>query len=102
VGIVTGREALRMLVGFAGVGRMGQPVCANLVRPVTWSRPGTCWLSLRAWWRGGGRGGAAPAEVAAEAEVLITMLPGTRELHDVMLVPGRALASLPRQPPGSI
>jgi hypothetical protein len=41
--------------------------------------------------------------VAAEAEVLITMLlPGTQELHDVMLVPGCALASLPRQPPGSI
>jgi hypothetical protein len=32
VGIVTGREALRMRVGFVGVGRMGQPVCANLVR----------------------------------------------------------------------
>ncbi len=51
---------------------------------------------------GGAVGGGAPAEVAAEAEVLITMLPGTQELHDVMLVPGGALAALPRRPPGSI
>ena len=67
-----------MRVGFAGVGRMGQLVCANMVRPVTWSRRGTWGLSLRAWWRGGGRGGAAPAEVAAEAEVLITCCPAPR------------------------
>ena len=26
-------------------------------------------------------------EVAAEAEALITILPGTQELHDVMLIP---------------
>jgi phosphoglycerate dehydrogenase-like enzyme len=32
VGIVTSGEALGMRVGFVGVGRMGQPVCANLVR----------------------------------------------------------------------
>jgi 3-hydroxyisobutyrate dehydrogenase-like beta-hydroxyacid dehydrogenase len=31
--------------------------------------------------------GGTAAEVVAEAEVLITMLPGTQELHDVMFSP---------------
>jgi 3-hydroxyisobutyrate dehydrogenase-like beta-hydroxyacid dehydrogenase len=35
----------------------------------------------------GARWGGAPDEVAAEAEVLITILPGSQELHDVMLIP---------------
>jgi hypothetical protein len=33
------------------------------------------------------RWGGTSDEVAAEAEVLITTLPGSQELHDVMLIP---------------
>jgi hypothetical protein len=41
------------------------------------------------------RRGGTPAEVAAEAEVLITIAPGSQELHDVMLIPRhRARTSL--------
>jgi 3-hydroxyisobutyrate dehydrogenase-like beta-hydroxyacid dehydrogenase len=39
---------------------------------------------------GWGRWAGTPAETAADAEVLITILPGARELHDVMLIPGDA------------
>jgi 3-hydroxyisobutyrate dehydrogenase-like beta-hydroxyacid dehydrogenase len=35
----------------------------------------------------GTRWGGTPDEVAAQAEVLITILPGSQELHDVMLIP---------------
>ncbi|MGC1935973.1 MAG: NAD(P)-binding domain-containing protein, partial [Candidatus Acidiferrales bacterium] len=42
------------------------------------------------------RWGGAAAEVAVTADVLITVLPGTRELHDMMLMPGGVLAALPR------
>ena len=34
--------------------------------------------------------GGTPAEMAAEAGVLITILPGSQELHDVMLIPRSA------------
>jgi hypothetical protein len=33
--------------------------------------------------------------VVGAADVLITILPGSQELHDVMLMPGGALAALP-------
>jgi hypothetical protein len=58
VGIVTGREALGMRVGFVGVGRMGQPVCANLVRAgyvVTDGEVGAELESMAAGWGHGGR-----------------------------------------------
>jgi hypothetical protein len=102
VGIVTGREALGMRVGFVGVGRMGQPVCANLVRAGYMVTAGTCELSLRAWWLGGGHGGAARLLRCGGGRSPDHLLPGTQELHDVTLVPGGALAALPRRPPGSI
>jgi len=73
---------------------MGRPVCANLV----WAGYVVTAADVRAELdsRPAGAGCGAPAETAAEAEVLITMLPGTRELHDVMLIPGGARTSLAR------
>jgi hypothetical protein len=56
-----------------------------VLQPVTWPR--TCELSLTAWWPVGVRWGGTPAETAAEAEVLITILPGGQELHDGMIIP---------------
>jgi len=73
-----------MRVGFAGLGRMGRPVCANLVWAgyvVTAADVRTELDSMVAGW------GGTPDEVAAEAEALITMLPRSRELHDVMIIP---------------
>jgi 3-hydroxyisobutyrate dehydrogenase-like beta-hydroxyacid dehydrogenase len=37
--------------------------------------------------RVGVRWGGTPDEVAAEAEVLIIIVPGSQELHDVMVIP---------------
>jgi 3-hydroxyisobutyrate dehydrogenase len=75
---------------------MGMPMCANLVQAgyaVTAGdvRPGrepevtAC----------GARWGGDAAGAAAGADVLITMLPGTQELTEVMLGPGGVLTVLP-------
>jgi hypothetical protein len=40
--------------------------------------------------RAGVRWGGTPDEVAAEAEVLIIIVPGSQELHDVMIIPRSA------------
>jgi 3-hydroxyisobutyrate dehydrogenase len=87
-----------MRVGFIGLGRMGLPMCANLVRAgyeLTAGdlRPGRQDAAAAC----GARWGGTAAEVAITADVLITVLPGTRELHDMMMVmPGGVLAVLPR------
>jgi 3-hydroxyisobutyrate dehydrogenase-like beta-hydroxyacid dehydrogenase len=83
---------------------MGQPVCANLVRAGYVVTAGDVRAELESMVAGWGARWAAARLLRwrREAEVLITMLPGTQELHDVMLVPGGALAALPRRPPGSI
>jgi len=60
---------------------MGRPVCANLVRDgyvVTAADVRAELVSMVAGW--GARWGGTPDEVAAEAEALITILPGTQEL----------------------
>jgi 3-hydroxyisobutyrate dehydrogenase len=73
-----------MRADFAGRGRMGRPVCANLVWAgyvVTAADVRGQLDSMVVRW------GGTPAETAAEAEVLITILPGSQELHDVMIIP---------------
>jgi 3-hydroxyisobutyrate dehydrogenase-like beta-hydroxyacid dehydrogenase len=40
--------------------------------------------------RAGVRWGGTPDEVAAEVEVLIIIVPGSQELHDVMIIPRSA------------
>jgi 3-hydroxyisobutyrate dehydrogenase len=67
-------------IGFIGLGRMGAPVCANL------SGAGHEVIA--------GDTGRPPAEVAAQAEVLITSLPGPDEVRAAMLE-GGAAAALP-------
>jgi 3-hydroxyisobutyrate dehydrogenase len=89
-------EARGLRVGFVGVGRMGLPMCANLARAGYDVVAG----DVRADRRGavmvcGARWGGTGTEVAAVADVLITMLPGTQELCDMMLAPGGVLAVLP-------
>jgi 3-hydroxyisobutyrate dehydrogenase len=90
------RKAHSLRIGFIGVGRMGLPMCANLARAgydvvagdVRTEREGAVTAC-------GARWGGSGIEVAAVADVLITMLPGTQELHDLMLAPGGVLAALP-------
>jgi 3-hydroxyisobutyrate dehydrogenase-like beta-hydroxyacid dehydrogenase len=95
------REAHSLRVGFIGVGRMGLPMCANLARAGYDVVAG----DVRADRRGavmacGARWGGTGTEVAAVADVLITMLPGTQELHDMMLAPEVCWRLCLRQLPG--
>jgi 3-hydroxyisobutyrate dehydrogenase len=85
-----------MRVGLVGVGRMGLPLCARLVRAGYVVTAGDVRAERKsAVTRCGARWGGSSAEVAGAADVLITILPGSQELHDVMLMPGGALAALP-------
>jgi 3-hydroxyisobutyrate dehydrogenase len=74
-------------IGFIGVGRMGLPMCANLVRAgyeVTGGdRRGDREPVARA---AGVRWAASTQAVAGVADVLITMLPGPAEVREVMTV----------------
>lgn len=82
-------------IGFVGLGRMGLPTCAALVR--------AGYQVTAADERAGAQGdavacGAAwrdtPAQAATEAGVLITMLPGAGEVLAVMLGAAGALEGL--------
>jgi len=82
-------------IGFVGVGRMGLPMCANLVAAGHTVTAGDARaeaeqavLQCGAHWR------AQLAEVAADAEILITMLPGGGEVRQVMAGSG-VLAAMP-------
>ena len=83
------------VVGIVGVGRMGLPICANLVRggyTVTAAdvRPEAHQAVLAC----GARWGGPAAGAAAGADVVITVLPGTRELLELMSGPSGLLAAL--------
>jgi 3-hydroxyisobutyrate dehydrogenase len=76
-------------VGFIGLGHMGGPMALNLVRagiPVVVHDldPDAAreHLAQGATWA------ATPAETAAEADVLVTMLPGPRQVEAVLLAAG--------------
>jgi len=84
-------------IGLVGLGRMGLPICANLVRagyrvlagdrrPEAGRQAAGC----------GARWVPALAKVAAEADVLITVLPGPGEVRELMLGTGGAATALRR------
>jgi 3-hydroxyisobutyrate dehydrogenase len=83
-------------IAFVGLGRMGAPMCAALVRAgykvtATDARaerePAA--IACGASWQD------TPARAASAAGVLISMLPGPREVRAAMLGAGGALTSLP-------
>jgi len=73
-------------IGFIGLGIMGKPMCANLLKagyPLTvWnrSRPG-----IDAVVAEGATAGASPAEVAANSDVIITMVTDSPDVQAVVL-----------------
>jgi 3-hydroxyisobutyrate dehydrogenase len=90
-----GGDGGRPRVGFLGVGRMGLPMCANLVAAgyaVTAGdvRPEReeAVRAVGADWR------ATNVGVAAEADVLLTSLPGPGEVREALLGSDGALAGL--------
>jgi 3-hydroxyisobutyrate dehydrogenase len=83
-------------IGFIGVGRMGLPMCANLVRAGYQVTASDARGELEGAVLGcGARWRDTSSAAAAEAEVLFTMLPGPDEVREAMLGPGGALAALP-------
>ena len=85
-----------MKVGFIGLGRMGAPMCGNilaaghdlLVHDVRRDVAAGL-LAARAAWAG------SPREAAADREVVITMLPGPSQVEEVLHGPGGLLGGLP-------
>jgi 3-hydroxyisobutyrate dehydrogenase len=82
-------------IGFVGVGRMGLPMCANLAAAGHTVSAGDARAELeQAVTECGGQWHGTLAEVASGADVLITMLPGSREVREVMAGSG-VLTALP-------
>src|SRR5947209_780044 len=79
-------------IGVIGVGRMGAAVCARLVEAgfgvVAGDRDAGRAAATRA---AGARWADSPPEVAAQADFLVTVLPGAAELLDAMATVGPAL-----------
>jgi 3-hydroxyisobutyrate dehydrogenase len=75
---------------------MGLPICANLVRAgcgvIAWDQQAGREKAVIAC---GAQWAATADQAAAETEVLITVLPGTQELQDLMLGTRGVLAALP-------
>jgi 3-hydroxyisobutyrate dehydrogenase len=73
------------MIGFVGVGRMGLPVCANLVRAgyqvAAFDRRPERAAAIRA---AGATSVGSAAEAAADADVLVTVLPGPPEVVEAM------------------
>jgi 3-hydroxyisobutyrate dehydrogenase len=84
-------------IGLVGLGRMGLPICANLVqagyRVLAGDRRPE---AARQAARHGARWIPELARLAAEADVLVTVLPGPGEVRELMLGPGGAAAALRR------
>jgi 3-hydroxyisobutyrate dehydrogenase len=87
-------------VGFIGLGIMGRPMCANLLKagyPLTvWNRSQP---SIDAVVEGGAKAGSSPADVAANSDVIITMVTDSPDVERVVLGPGGIIEGVR---PGSV
>ena len=104
-----GYDPVVLRIGLVGIGRMGTPICANLVsagHPVTAcdARP----ERERAARRRGADWRSSAAEAAAVADVFITVLPGAAEVAAVMddavldaLAPGAVWIDMSSNSPGA-
>jgi len=77
-----------MRVGFLGLGTMGQAMATNLAKAgfplVVWNRTAT---KVEPLLRIGAKGGKSPAHVAAEVDVVITMVSRPQDVEQVVLGP---------------
>jgi 3-hydroxyisobutyrate dehydrogenase len=79
-------------VGLIGLGHMGMPVCANLARAGYEVTANDLRTELQhGVVASGARWGASTRAVAEGADVLVTLLPGPREVRDALLGPDGAL-----------
>ena len=81
-------------IGFIGLGIMGAPMAANLVKAgheVTGYNRSSAKVERLA--DAGGKPAASIAEATSGADVVITMLPASPEVREVVLEPGGVLES---------
>jgi 3-hydroxyisobutyrate dehydrogenase-like beta-hydroxyacid dehydrogenase len=85
-----------MKVGFIGLGNMGSAIARNLITAGhTLSVYNRTRSRAEAFASLGARIAGTPAEAAADAEALITMLANDEAVEDVILAPGNAIGALP-------
>jgi 3-hydroxyisobutyrate dehydrogenase len=83
-------------IGFIGLGRMGMPMCSRLAGAGYQVAAGDARPTLAAEARQAGASWkGAPAAAAANADIVMTMLPGPREVSDVMVGSAGVLAAMP-------
>lgn len=84
--------ASTLRVGFLGLGTMGAPMAANLAKAgfalTVWNRTAS---KMEPLLRLGARAGKGPAHVAAEADVVITMVSQPEDVEQVVLGPDGVL-----------
>ena len=82
------RDASSLRVGFLGLGTMGQPMAANLLKAgrslIVWNRTAA---KMEPLLRLGAKAGKGPAQVAAEADVVITMVSRPQDVEAIVLGP---------------
>jgi len=82
-------------IGFLGLGTMGAPMAANLARAgcslVVWNRTASKMTPLLDL---GAKAGKGPAQVAAEVDVIITMVSQPKDVEEVVLGPDGVLDGL--------
>lgn len=92
------------VVGFIGLGRMGAPMAANLAHAgyqlVMFDRQADIASTLAR--KCGGRAAATPAEVGRNASVVITMLPDSTAVRQVLLGDGREWGVADAAPAGTL
>ena len=75
-------------IGFLGLGTMGAPMAAHLARAgfplLVWNRTAS---KVEPLLRLGAKAGKSPAHVAAEAEIVITMVSQPSDVEQVVLGP---------------
>jgi 3-hydroxyisobutyrate dehydrogenase len=79
-------------IGFVGIGKIGLPICANLMKsgyPVVGYRRS----SLAEFEQAGGIAARSPADVGAQADIVFTCLPDDAALDDVVRGPEGLLRS---------
>jgi 3-hydroxyisobutyrate dehydrogenase-like beta-hydroxyacid dehydrogenase len=84
-------------IGFLGLGTMGVPMAANLLKAgfalLVWNRsPGKAEPLLRL----GAKAGRSPAQVAGDTDIVITMVSGPRDVEQVVLGPEGAAEGIRR------
>lgn len=82
-------------IGFLGLGTMGAPMAANLVKGgfplMVWNRTVARMEPLL---RLGAKAGKGPAQVAAESDVVITMVARPQDVEEIVLGPDGASAGI--------